>query len=473
MSKLTVYFETRAVGSIETQSNGPTFVYDAEWLRLRGAFPISVLMPFSAWQVAPEIFAPWAANLLPEAKALRTISKRLGAAPEDTLAILTEIGRDTAGALSIARPGSASTQNWVPIANEAELERIIQELPRKPFLVSDDGVSMSLAGVQDKIGVAIDEQGRIAIPHDGAPSTHILKPDSKDLVGSVQNEALCLTLARRCGISASRITTGRAGERSYLLVTRYDRIEQGGRWRRLHQEDFCQALGRPPESKYEVNRTGIKGPTLAEMIALTRNIMQLGDVLTLVDYAIFNVLACNTDAHAKNYSIMISGKGFSLAPLYDVMCGSVWDGITLNLAQRIAGKSRGDHLKRRHWERMARECGLSPPRLVKRVEDLATRVLREVQLAADEVDAMPAGTHILMRKFVEAIEARARHIIAGLSDRSDAEADDVDADEAEAASTGAPAVREGTATAPRSFREKRPRKEKAPGAKRPGPSKRA
>lgn len=50
-------------------------------------------------------------------------------------------------------------------------------LPRKPFMVSDEGVSMSLAGVQDKIGVGIDDQGRIAIPHDVAPSTHILKPD--------------------------------------------------------------------------------------------------------------------------------------------------------------------------------------------------------------------------------------------------------------------------------------------------------
>lgn len=472
MSKLTVYFETRAVGTIETQSDGPTFVYDTEWLRLRGAFPISVLMPFSAWQVSPAIFAPWAANLLPEAKALKTISRRLGAAPEDTLSILTEIGRDTAGALSIARPGSSSTQSWVPVASQAALERVIQELPRKPFLVSDEGVSMSLAGVQDKIGVAVDAHGHIAIPHDGAPSTHILKPDSSDLIGSVQNEALCLTLARRCGINASQVTTGIAGARSYLLVTRYDRIEQNGRWRRLHQEDFCQALGRPPEAKYEVNKTGIKGPTLAEMIALTRNVMQLRDVLALIDYAIFNVLVCNTDAHAKNYSIMISGKGFSLAPMYDVMCASAWDGITLNLAQRIAGKNRGDHLKRRHWELFARQCGLSPPRLVKRVGELANLVLRELPGAVAQVETMPAGTHGLMPAFAAAIERRARHVMAGLSDVSGSDDDDTQ-DQVEAGALAPLATKPRTRVArPAPKSKKTPRKTQAPDAERPGPAKR-
>ena len=166
----------------------------------------------------------------------------------------------------------------------------------------------------------------------------------------MQNEALCLVLAGRCGLNASRVTTGKVGERTYLLVTRYDRLEQAGRWRRLHQEDFCQALGKPPSAKYEANQSGIKGPTLIDMFALTRNAMRAPDVLHLLDYVLFNVLVCNTDAHAKNYSLMISGRGFSLAPTYDVMCAAAWDGITRNLAQNIAGKNRGEHLERSHWE---------------------------------------------------------------------------------------------------------------------------
>lgn len=427
MAELPVFYESRRVGTVETREEGPAFVYDPAWLALRGAFPLSFLIPLSTRPAPPRVFAPWAANLLPEAAQLRAVGRTLGAAPEDTIAILAEIGRDTAGALSIGKAGTSDPGGWKPIG-AANLERVIDELPAKPFLVGDEGVSMSLAGVQNKLGVALDADGRLCVPHDGAPSTHILKPDSDALFGGVHNEALCLTLARRCGVNAARVTTGKAGTRSYLLVTRYDRVAQDGRWRRLHQEDFCQALGKPPAAKYEVNQTGIKGPTLADMFAVTRNAMQAPDILNLIDYVVFNVLACNTDAHAKNYSMMISARGFALAPMYDVMCAAAWDNVTKNLAQRIAGKNRADHLKRRHWERFARDCSLNPPRLIKRIEDLAARVLREVRGAAEEVAAMPAGTHVLLPKFVEAIEARARAVIAGLSDLSGSDDEDEAAD---------------------------------------------
>ncbi len=424
MAELPIYYETRPVGTINATADGPSFRYEPAWLGTRGAFPISLKMPLTQQRMPPSVFAAWAANLLPESTQLSAVGRMLGTSPQDAVAILSEIGRDTAGALSIGRPGSVETGGWRPIGAKRNLERIIEELPAKPFLVGEEGVSMSLAGVQSKLGVAIDARGRLCVPHDGAPSTYILKPDSDRLYGGVQNEALCLALARRLGIAAVEITTGKAGARSYLLVRRYDRIEQQGRWRRSHQEDFCQALGKPPFAKYEANQSGIKGPSLADIFWVARNAMQAPDVLNLIDYVIFNVLACNTDAHAKNYSMMISARGFTLAPMYDVMCAAAWDNVTKNLAQKIAGKSRADHLKRRHWERFARECGLNPPRLIKRIDELAGRVLREVRAAAAEVDAMPAGTHVLMPKFVEAIEARARAVIAGLSDLSGADEDD-------------------------------------------------
>jgi serine/threonine-protein kinase HipA len=375
-------------------------------------------MPLSTRPVKPSLFLPWAANLLPEGGQLRTIGQLLGAAPEDVIAILAEIGRDTAGALSIGQPGTASAGDWKPVPNDKALERILHDLPSKPFLAGEDGVSMSLAGVQTKLGVAIDPRRRICIPVNGTPSTHILKPDSNRLYGSVQNEAFCLTLAKRCGVNAPEATTGRAGERTYMLITRYDRLQQGARWRRLHQEDFCQALGKPPSAKYEANQTGIKGPTLAEMFALTRNAMQATDILSLVDYVLFNIICCNTGAHAKNYSLMISGRGFSLSPIYDVMCAAAWDGVTKNLAQKIAGKNRGDHLKRRHWQAFATECGLNPARLAVRVETLCRLVLKELDAAAAATAAMPAGDHPMLPEFRQAIEGRAKALIAGLAEKT-------------------------------------------------------
>jgi len=205
----------------------------------------------------------------------------------------------------------------------------------------------------------------------------------------------------------------------------------GGRWRRLHQEDFCQALGKPPSAKYETNQTGIRGPTLNDMFEVTRKLMSPTDIVRLLDMVIFNIIACNTDAHAKNYSIMIKASGISLAPLYDVMCGQVWDHVTKNLAHKIADKRRGDHLKGRHWQRFAEECGLGARQVLARVRALAQLALAETEAGVAEVIAMPAGGHVILDRTRRSIEDRARALIAQLEEieeKPDEQAADNDAD---------------------------------------------
>src|SRR6516165_4879457 len=232
MARLPVYFEQRLVGTIIVDSSGPHFGYDPSWVGLKGAFPISTAMPLRSERIPPATFLPWAANLLPESEQLRTLGQLLGMAPGDVIGLLSAIGGDTAGALSIGQPGRTSSLQWRPVDQPQALERLIEELPKKPFLVGDEGVSMSLAGAQTKLAVAVDDAGRICIPINGSPSTHILKQDGPRLSGSVQKEAFCLTLAKRLKISTPSVTTGQAGNRTYLLVSRYDRTKVGGRWRR-------------------------------------------------------------------------------------------------------------------------------------------------------------------------------------------------------------------------------------------------
>ena len=411
MVNLRVYFEQRLVGTIDVDKNGPGFTYDPDWVALRGAFPISIRMPLKPERIASDIFLPWAANLLPESEQLRTLGHLLGMSRGDVIGLLSAIGGDTAGALSIGQPGRTATVQWRPVESPAELERLIEGLPNKPFLAGEEGVSMSLAGAQTKLAVALDEAGRISIPMNGSPSTHILKPDVPRLLSSVHNEAFCLTLARRIKLPTPNITTGRAGKRAYLLAQRYDRMYVSGRWRRLHQEDYCQALGRPPIAKYETNKTGIGGPTLKEMFALTRQHMPPTEILRLLDMVIFNVLACNTDAHAKNYSVMIRGNGVSLAPAYDVMCGEVWENVTKKLVHKIGDSNRGAQLQAKHWQRFARECGLNPKQVLDRVGALARSVIAEVGAAEMEVAAMPAGGHPILSQTRQAILDRAQALL--------------------------------------------------------------
>jgi serine/threonine-protein kinase HipA len=416
MAGLPVYFEQRLVGTIDVDKSGPGFAYDSGWIGLRGAFPISTTMPLRPDRIGPDVFLPWAANLLPENEQLRTLGQLLGMARGDVIGLLSAIGGDTAGALSIGQPGRTSSVQWRPLGTSDELEAVLDDLPNKPFLVGEEGVSMSLAGAQSKLAVAVDEGGRICIPMNGSPSTHILKPDSPRLPGGVQNEAFCLTLARRMKVPTPEVTTGRAGNRTFLLAKRYDRADVGGRWRRLHQEDYCQALGTPPSAKYEANQTGIRGPTLKDMFEVTRRHLPAIEIIRLLDLVVLNVLCCNTDAHAKNYSIMIRGNGASLAPIYDIMCGEVWGNVTKNLAQKIAGKSRGDDLTGKDWQHFARECGLNPRQVVDRVAALAKLAAAETAAAASDVAAMPAGSHELLEQTRQAIERRACLLLAQLQE---------------------------------------------------------
>jgi serine/threonine-protein kinase HipA len=240
-------------------------------------------------------------------------------------------------------------------------------------------------------------------------------------------------LARRLKIPTPNITTGRAGERTYLLVQRYDRTNDSGRWRRLHQEDYCQALGKPQSAKYESNQTGIPGPTLEDMFEATRRHLAPTDRVRLLDMVVVNVVACNTDAHAKNHSIMIRGNGASLAPMYDVMCGEVWENVTKQLALKIAG---------RDWQRFARACGLNPKQVLDRVGTLAKAALAEAAEAAAEVAAMPAGTHEILDRTRSAVERRATALLMRLHEFADepaaesVDAEDAGADEMRAATAG-------------------------------------
>jgi len=427
MASLPVYFEQRLIGTIHVDRSGPSFTYASGWVGLSGAFPISLTMPLKSEPFAADTFLPWAANLLPESEQLRTLGQLLGMARSDVIGLLSAIGGDTAGAFSFGQPGRASSVQWRPVE---ELERMIENLPNKPFLVGEEGVSMSLAGVQSKIAVAVDDEDRIFIPMNGSPSTHILKPDSPRLPGGVQNEAFCLTLAKRMRIPTPKVTTGQTGKRTYLLVKRYDRTDAGGRCRRLHQEDYCQALGKPPSAKYESNQTGIRGPTLKDMFDITRRHMPPTEIVRLLDMVILNVLACNSDAHAKNYSIMIRAGNASMAPMYDIMCGEVWENVTKNLAQKIAGMTRGDHLSRTRWQQFARECGLNPKQVIDRIDALAKSAIAEAELAASEVAAMPAGDHEVLGQARQAVERRARQLLTQLQDFDDKPAINVTDEEA-------------------------------------------
>lgn len=408
----TIFYETLPVARLTFEGEW-RMDYDAGWEARRTAFPVSLTMPLRSGPVGAAKLLPWLANLLPETH-LAEIGQRLKVSPQDIVGLLGHIGRDTAGALSIGEPRKAGV-NLQPVPDEQALERILNELPARPFLAGERGVSMSLAGVQEKLPVFVDGDGHISVPVDGTPSTHILKPDTKRLAGSVENEAFCLSLARACGLDAAEATIGVAGQRRYLLVKRYDRFtDPQGEIRRLHQEDLCQLTGHFPSQKYERSSTG-RGVTMKMMFDAVSDLVSPGERLKLLDAVIFNVLICNSNSHAKNYSILIGAGGSAkMAPLYDLMCAAVYGQVDQSLPQGVSGRFRAPDLRRADWQALADDIGLSGASTLKRVEELA----QLVSVACDEVAPHIAGISSDPTRTLERITHNVRKRCRQIQERS-------------------------------------------------------
>ncbi|MCD1633975.1 type II toxin-antitoxin system HipA family toxin [Martelella mediterranea] len=409
------FYENLSVGRLITDEPW-RFVYEPAWESRRSAFPISLTMPLRSGPIGPERLLPWLANLLPETH-LAEIGFRLKVSPQDIVGMLAHIGRDTAGALSIGQPRETGL-HLHPVDDEAALERILDELPSKPFLVGERGVSMSLAGVQEKLPVFVDSAGKIAIPVNGTPSTHIIKPDTQRLAGSVENEAFCLALARSCGLEAAQAEIGTAGRRRYLLVERYDRFkDKQGLIRRLHQEDLCQLNGRFPAQKYQRSATG-GGLSLPMLFRAVEEFVSPAERPALLDAVIFNVLICNSDSHAKNYSVLIGASGTArMAPLYDLMCAAIYPQVDQSLPQSIAGKFQATDLHADDWKALAADIGLSGASTVRRVEELAVRVQAACSDVAGQLLESAGDPTRSLERIVHEIKKRCRRIERQLSNQ--------------------------------------------------------
>ena len=268
--------------------------------------------------------------------------------------------------------------------------------------------------VQPKLGLA-GQPDALELPVGDRPSTFILKPEMARLWGSAHNEAFCLALARTAKIDACHAEVRHFDKHAALLVTRYDRTGEGNEVRRIHQEDFCQALGIPPSRKYERNQAGMPGPSAVDALQLIGQVVNTRPPaaarIVFLEALVFNVMIQNTDAHAKNYSLLIHpGDKVDLAPLYDLVSAYPYTTLTRNLAMGIAGKHRGDHIAGRHWQRLARDAGMSPKGILELVRSAISRVTAQVNVVLDRHMADASTTHPVLPQIARGIHERATRL---------------------------------------------------------------
>lgn len=389
---LVVWWDGQVVGHFTQDRHGDiAFAYAPSWLEGDAPLPLSASLPLRTEPFSRRECRPFFGGLLPEEGQRTAAAQALGVSPANDFALLDRLGGDVAGALQLLPPGVAPIEPVTPDSqqpeplDEAGILRVLDALPVRPLLAGQEGLRLSLAGAQSKVPVVLVE-GQIALPLPGQATTHILKPPIARFPGTTENEAFVMRLAAAVGLDAAPVELRTAEGRPFLLVGRYDRRrDESGIVRRLHQEDFCQALGVPPETKYASEG----GPTFKECFDLVRRVSARPavDVLKLLDAAIFNLIVGNADAHGKNFSILYGEDGPRLAPLYDLLSTIAYPELAPKMAMRLGKRATLQEMDADGWKAFAKEAGVGWPLLRRRVGELGTEIIAHTGNVGEELGA--------------------------------------------------------------------------------------
>ena len=365
---LSVFLHRDLAGTLVCDGNGLSFRYARRWLASPAFFPLSVTLPRSTRRYDHKVVYPYFENLLPESSLRTEIAKFRGIDKTDVFELLEKIAGDCAGAVSLALPGTLPSPDaaYVPLGPRA-IKALLAQCDKVPLLTPDARRRATLAGSAQKTTVLL-QRGAILGGQDNAPTTHVLKPDSKTLPQSTANEAFCMKLAARAGLPVVTPELLRCG-RPLFLIARSDRVVVNGRIRRRHEIDFCQAGNYPSTRKYESDG----GPGLARLFSLAAQFVTGWPRArpALISWVIFNYLIGNRDTHAKNLSLTITRDRVKLAPFYDLLSTAIYPGGEKELSLKIGGQARAHAVRREHWRRFARDIATDWPLVERLARDLA------------------------------------------------------------------------------------------------------
>jgi serine/threonine-protein kinase HipA len=402
---LSVWWEDGLVGTLVLDKHGDlVFTYNPDWLADDARRPISQSLPKRAEPFDRRETRPFFAGLLPDEAQRDAVARSLGISERNDFRLLEALGGDVAGALTLWPEGEPPPSPQEPVfhpLSDDEILAILDDLPRRPMLAGRDGLRLSLAGAQQKLPVVV-QGGRIGLPQPGQPTTHILKPPIERFRATTENEAFAMRLAAAVKLSVAAVEPRCIDGRTFLLVERYDREpENCGDVHRLHQEDFCQALGIAPENKYASEG----GPVFRQCFDLIRRACTTPAtaILRLRDAAIFNVILGNADAHGKNFSLLYARQTVELAPLYDLLCTVAYPDLSAKFSMKIAKCATLDEFKPDTWDEFAKDVGSTPTYIRRQVPTLATAIIapgtatESATSASPSILAMASPFHVIPR----------------------------------------------------------------------------
>jgi len=414
---LVAFADGLTMGTVTRRAKGQlAFVYTEEWLRWPNRYPLSVAMPLAAAEHGRGKIQPFLWGLLPDNETvLSRWARQFQVSPRNVFGLISRVGEDCAGAVQFVRPerldavqaGTRAQVEWLDEAGVAERLRALREDQAAWRNLRDTG-QFSLAGAQPKTALLF-QQGRWGVPSGRIPTTHILKPPTEEFDGHAENEHFSLELARSFGLPVANSEVRRFRDEIAIVVERYDRQQVGNLVKRIHQEDICQATGLPPTRKYQSDG----GPGVRDIAELLRtySTSPAEDIHTFVDAIAFNWLIAGTDAHAKNYALLVGAEAkVRLAPLYDLASALPYPGmhpLRLRLAMKIGGEYGLRSISRRHWERLASETHLPADEVLAGLRTMTAAMPERVAATQQGVQA-EGLVHPLLGRLVEQLLARAK-----------------------------------------------------------------
>lgn len=408
---LNIWCDRRLVGYLWRNTQGMMgFRYDEGW-PAEGGFQVSQTLPLQQGEFAPEdgYAHRFFANLLPEA-GVRERTVRDLKIPNTDFDLLRAIGGECAGALSVLRAEQQpSTEHLYHRITEEELLGLARRRGRVHAWADSERPRLSLAGAQDKCPVLVADDG-FWLPKKESPSSHILKFELPDYRNVPAYETFATLLAGAIGLPVVDIRLRSIAGTRYASIERFDRqrSENGG-VARLHQEDFCQALGFGHERKYQEDG----GPTFSDCCGLIRDASTdpANDLQHLLRWQIFNVLAGNSDGHAKNLSLLYHANGeIRLAPFYDLVCTRAVARIDDRLAFSVGDETNPGAVSRKHWDALARQCGVRPRFMQDQVQDVAARLLEHLQPTKDAFQRL-YGEYAALQRIERIVTRQCRRTI--------------------------------------------------------------
>lgn len=403
--KLDVFlYDTKCGELYSTSDKGIVFDYSEAYISKPQSIPLSISLPLEKKHFSQKECFSYFYGLLPEGNIKKKIAANLHISETSVLKLLKALGGECAGTVSLFNSEEKypipqikyefNESNYRLISQE-EISTLLQNSITVPVVNSIPDYRLSLAGAQEKLALAYIN-GKWYVPLNGAPSTHIIKPPRNDFSDISANEYICMTIAKEFLFQVPKVQLLKIKDKNkefeVFCIERYDRkisFDNGKMYiQRIHQEDFCQALGISSDYKYQNDG----GPGISDIINLVRekSSVPIIDIQRIVELLIFQLYIGNCDAHGKNYSFLFD-DGIRLSPAYDIISTVIYPSLSRKLSMKIGKYYEIERLSKIHLLETFEKCKIKKSTVNKiidsfnkKTETLQTKLKSDKQVLQNE-----------------------------------------------------------------------------------------